>query len=154
MNKKKIIILSSLLTVLLMLVGWGFDDSVTLFHKNKVIDLQKAIELARPGGDENANDDTTVEEEPVVIENEVVTESEAESLESTVNIIVSEKIIKIDGKEISNHDQVKDFISKLNGTGVTFELIDEYAEARTFKEMISTLEELKKDIGLVYIIKD
>lgn len=138
--------------VLPLLVGWGFNDSVTLFHRNKVIDLQKAIELARPGGDEKADDEINAKEEPAVTGAKIV--SEEESQESTVNIIVSEKIIKIDGKEISNVNQAGDFIKKLNGPCVTYELIDDYAEARTFKEIISILEELRKDDGIVYTIND
>lgn len=138
--------------VLPLLVGWGFNDSVTLFHRNKVIDLQKAIELARPGGDEKADDEINAKEEPAVTGAKIV--SEEESQESTVNIIVSEKIIKIDGKEISNVNQAGDFIKKLNGPSVTYELIDDYAEARTFKEIISILEELRKDDGIVYTIND
>lgn len=153
MKKKKTIILSSLLIVLFLLVGWGSED-VTLFHKNKVIDLQKAIELASSGGDENANDEITVEEEPVVIDSEVIEESEEEPQEITVNIIVSEKTIKIDGKVFSSIDQVKESIKEYNGSMVTFKLIDEYAEARSFKEVISILEELKKEIGVNYTISD
>lgn len=151
MMKKKAIVCASLMLSALFLLGLGIA-SVTLLHKTKVIDLQKAIEIARPGGDVNT-DDINADNEPSedVIDNN--TEGVTENIEKTIEIIVSGKNVEIQGVKNNDITVLENKISEFNGPRVTFELVDNYAESETFKQLIKILNKLKMEKDLHYSIK-
>lgn len=134
-----------------VLVGFG-TNTVTLLRKSRVIDLQKAIEFAKPGGDEGEQADTTAKDNPESkdIPEPVVTESQ--SGPTSVKIIISGKTIKIDGAIVQTPDLVENKIREIFRVDNTYELIDDYAEAHVYKGVIKVLEKLNEDIGLKYSV--
>lgn len=129
-----------------VLVGFG-ANTVTLLRKSKVIDLQRAIELAKPGGDEGKQADTTA------IDNPESASIEEQAGLKTVRIIVSGKTIKIDGAIVNSPDLVEGKIREIFKVENTYELLDDYAEAHVYKDVIHVLEKLNTDIGLKYSVE-
>ena len=56
-KKRRSTLLFLILAAAVFLVGFGRSDSVDLLNDAKLIDLDKAIELAKPGGDPGENQD-------------------------------------------------------------------------------------------------
>lgn len=160
MNKRIGILLIILLTMF-VLVGWGKKE-VKLLGSNKLIDLSKAIELAKPGGKSGESEEKPKETSDTDTSNdEETTESgnyaEHDSVDKATQII----IIRIRGEQISytcgavNIDdatdaQLEDRIRSDYVSGAQLTLIDDFAEAHKYKSVRQTLDELKKDIGLEY----
>lgn len=147
---KKLKILITLLISSLVLVGFG-EGKVTLLHKSKVIDLGKAIEIARLGGDEGEKNDTTAIDNPDSLDS--VNPEEA-IISSSIKIIVSGKTISIDGHTVSDEANVEDYICRTFSLSTTYELIDNYAESHVYKRIIEVLKKLHIEIGLKYSVED
>lgn len=133
----------------LVLVGFG-ANTVTLLRRSKVIDLHKAIEFAKPGGDEGQQTDTTAKDNPDSKDDSEQEMVETQSGPVRVKIIVSGKTIKIDGTIVQNSDAVESKLREIFRVNNTYELIDDYAESHVYKDVIGVLEKLNTDIGLVY----
>ena len=150
--KKRINLLVLFIVSSFVLVGFG-ANTVTLLRKSKVIDLQKAIEFAKPGGDEGEKADTTAKDNPDKKEVPEPVNTEIQAGPTSVKIIVSGKTIKIDGAIVNNPDLVESKIREIFKVENTYELLDDYAEAHVYKDVINVLAKLNQDIGLEYSVE-
>lgn len=149
--KKKTGLLILLLTSFLIMTGFG-NKEVVLFHSGPVIDLAKAIKLARPGGDEGEQNDTTARDNSKSGNLDSTYEPE-QQLPNDIKIIVSGKNISVDGKVINDVDEIEEIVRQAFRVDVTYELIDNYAEYHVYKDVMSVLEKLKAEIGLHYTME-
>ena len=158
MNKYRI--LSFILISLVFLVGWG-KKNVELLNDKKLIDLNVAIENCIPGADasEESTDVTNVENveteehtEEAIFEEETTDKITIENTERIMVISVRNRDIFYNSVEYTNMDKLKEKMVQDNGKNVTFKLVDDFAEAHVYKEMISILAELKTEVGLKYTI--
>lgn len=152
--KKKINLLVMFIITSLVLMGFGVN-TVTLLRKSKVIDLQKAIEFARPGGDEGEKPDTTATDNLLTNNDKESTEKEVvQRIPTNVKIIVSGKTIKINGAILNDASLVEGKLREIFRKETTYDLIDDYAEAHVYKDVIKVLENLNTEIGLKYSIDE
>lgn len=164
--KKKLGALLFVLISMFVLVGWGKKE-VRLLDSDRLIDLSKAIEFSKPGG--NAGDTEEPQEEVsetlpenVTVEDEK--ESEGENLENheTIGDVTKNIEIRIRGEKIFyncgsvNRDGIADKyledrirLDFVSGTQVKLE--DDFAEVHTYKNVQKVLKKLKNEIGLTYI---
>jgi len=138
-SDKKPYIVPLLLFILLLLGAWG-SKPVELLDDSKLIDLNKAIDFARPGGELITPDvtlfTTAVTTEPQVVETEII-------------ISIRGEMISYNGAECVFED-LEDKIRKMSKEHVTFKLVDDFAEAHLYKKILELLRELKEEIQLRY----
>lgn len=138
----------------LALVGFGINE-VKLLHNSKVIDLSKAIEIARPGGDAGEQNDTNATDNPAVNNGELEKADEIETVQvlpKDIKIAVNGKTIRFDGRVI-DEDKIEEMVRLTFRTDITYELVDEYAESHVYKRVIETLERLKSELGINYTVE-
>lgn len=159
--KKKIKILLFALVAMFILVGWGKKE-VRLLDSSKLIDLNKAIELAKPGG--NAGDSEEEVDNPSdssASDEEETSEAENHAVHDSIDETPKNIVIIIRGKKISyscgsvTRDSISDRqleriirLDFVSGTQVT--LMDDFAEAHVYMTVREVLDKLKNDIGLSY----
>lgn len=149
--KKKTGLLILLIVVFLIMVGFGKKE-VSLLHTSEIIDLKKAIELARPGGDEGEQNDTTAKDNTESGDSDSIEEPE-QQMPSDIKIIVSGKTINVDGRTVRDADEIEGIVRQTFKTDITYELIDNYAESHIYKEVMAVLERLKTEIGIHYTME-
>ena len=157
MNKKTGLMLISLLA-LFVLAGFGKTE-VELLNTGKLIDLEKAIGLAKAGGSAGSleeGSDASSETDPEAAEGEEPSGS------GSTQGAVKDIVIRIRGEQIfyrygsltmggftatKLEDRLRsDFVS---GAKVT--LADDFAEAHVYKNVLGILDRLKNEMGLTYI---
>ncbi len=153
--KKKIGVLLFVLSIMFVLVGWGKE--VKLLDGGKLIDLDKAIGLAKPGGMAGNSEDGSKESS----DNEEASEAEDNTKQDSLNEEAGNIVIRIRGEKIyytcgnkkSDNISTAQLENKIrsdyaSGTQVT--LVDDYAESHVYKDVLEVLNGLKNDIGLSY----
>ena len=145
-GKLNIVLILSL--SVLFLLGAGSKNVELLDSDKQLIDLDKAIEYAKPGGawasdeasneteEESADDSNTVE-----TQNDLNTEKEA--IEQTITVVISVrgKVITYKGSMISGVDELKDNIATEGLSLTKFSLVDAYADSKVYKECMKLLED-------------
>lgn len=160
--KKRISVLLLIMTAMFVLVGWGKKE-VRLLDSSKLIDLNKAIELAKPGGMSGDSEEDTdrLPEIDEAEEDNAGSENDNDSVHDSLNAAASNIVISIRDKQISytnsaiHNDNItvaqlrsriqKDYTSKAQIT-----LMDDFAESHVYNDVLKVLNELKSDIGLTY----
>lgn len=155
MMNKKIKLLLVVCFSMFLLVGWG-DKKIELLDNNRLINLDKAIEYAKPGGSWEKNDYTSDSTEiDKKTEQNVVQEQDASQEDIDVgdsNI----KYIKVSGESISycgtniSLDKLYDFILRDKGDEICFVLTDDWAEAHVYRDVKAVLVEAKESVGISY----
>lgn len=156
MRKKGGILFLFLLTVL-MLTGWGRKE-VRLLSSNKLIDLNKAIELARPGGSAGDTEDPS---DKNASDPEDESEGGAGKAGEETDISKKDIAIRVRGESVyyacGSGEPESIAAQKLEGriredhvSGSTVTLYDDFAEAHTYKDVRAILDALKDSIGLNY----
>lgn len=159
--KKKVGILLSILIAMFMLVGWGKKE-VKLLGGSKLIDLNKAIELAKPGGSagdseedfESLSENTTVEEEETQT-------GENHTDQDSIDAVAKDISIRIRNNQIyyrcgnEKEDRIADAelekrISSDYGNKAQVTLYDDYAEAHEYRNVREVLDKLRNGISLTY----
>ena len=158
--KRKVTVLLLMLAALVWLTGWGKKE-VRLLDSSKLIDLSKAIELAKPGGSEGDSEEDTGETEAAGSNAAGVSENGSRELQESLSPVSQRIVIRIRGEQIfyTHGRYSQDDISAaglesalrsdyVSGSEVV--LMEDFAEAHVYKEVCRVLEELKNSIGLVY----
>ena len=120
-----------------------------------LIDLDKAITKAEPGtGGQSVSENnsqpmnnsvSTNNQIPVEIEEDYTAESVSDNVgSSSVTISVRDTTIKIDGTLVLNPDKLKMMILEKYPNGISITLVDDYAKASVFREVIGILNKLKE----------
>lgn len=159
--KKRVSILLFVLSIMLVLVGWGKKE-VKLLDSSKLIDLNKAIELAKPGGlsgDLEEESETASESVSSNDDKETVAENQTEHEnldEANKNIVIRIRDDEIfytcetmNSVKISA-SQVEDRIRLDYTSGAQVTLMDDFAESHVYKSVQEVLDVLRSDIGLIY----
>ena len=154
--KKKIKILLFMMLSFLVLAGWGKKE-VKLLDSSKLIDLNAAIELAKPGG---MSGDSDVESE--TNSGNDGDDGESYSDHDSIQPQVVNIVIRVRGNVVTytcgNHSwedvdyiQLKSRIRADYSTNAIVILYDDYAEAHTYRDILVILDEMKNEIGLIYM---
>lgn len=153
--KKKIQFIMLVVFSMFFLVGWG-EKKVKLLDDTKLIDLDKAIEYVRPGGEweqaQNSEEDTTDETETTEEDDDDNT-SETEDIEPeeiSIEISVNGENILYGGNPINDLSVIEKLIRRDNKEYVTFILVDDWAESETYKEAIEFMKRMKSELGIRY----
>ena len=129
--------------------------SVELMTNSSLIDLNKAITKAEPGtggqsisenNSQPMNNSVSANNQiPVEIEEDNTAESVSDNVgSSSVTISVRDTTIKLDGTVVSNPDKLKMMILEKYASGISITLVDDYAKASVFREVIGILTQLKE----------
>lgn len=162
--KKKYRLPVFLFFTLLIFAGWG-KKTVELLNSKKLIDLNAAIEICLSGGDlleqENIGN-PQISATPV--QTPVPTEAPAKEPNNTPMPTATTKpkpravVINVHGSEVTcgstqweDMDALKERIAREANSHVTFRLVDDFAEAHVYRQIIAILEELEAELGLSYI---
>ncbi len=153
--KKRFRVVLYIVLTMFILVGWGIKE-VRLLDSSKLIDLNKAIALAKPGGSfgDSKEDSRTASEN----ENEDGKQAEAhnniDGVAKDIVIRVRDKQIYYssgNGKEVSVSDtQLESRIRMDFVDGIEVTLVDDYAESHVYKSVREVLNNLKNDMNLTY----
>jgi len=131
--KRKWIILILMVFSFLFLAGWG-QKKVELLNDKKLIDLDAAIERCIPGADAPEEDNNN--------------STDGQNTEYVIS--VRNRQVTYKNEKYINMDRLKDSIKQDNGKGVSFKLVDDFAEAHVYKKVMAILSELRKEVGLKY----
>ncbi|MCM1124317.1 MAG: hypothetical protein NC416_17185 [Eubacterium sp.] len=143
-----------LLLSMFFLVGFG-NKKVALFKDNKdykLIDLDKAIENAAYGKSGNTSalreekEDSATKKEVAgkeAAEQEQVKEEKTE----TYQIIISGEKIKFGNMECKTIADLKKAITEYCTKGTNVFIVDDYADYRTYQEVLELVEEMSKTQG-------
>lgn len=147
--KKKYWLPMLMIVSLLFLAGWG-KKQVELLNDKKLIDLNAAIGICMPGvdtSDHNANDHDS--EDRRSQETQTGTDS-AGNEEKIIVIRIRGEKVTYDSVQLTGLDSLKNRIRQDCGDKVSFRLVDDFAEAHVYKEVLKMLSELKSETGLTY----
>lgn len=147
--KKKYWLPLLMIVSLLFLAGWG-KKQVELLNDKKLIDLNAAIGICMPGADtsdHNAYDQDSGERRAQ--EAQTGTDSAGDEEKIIVIRIRGEKVT-YDSVQLTGLDSLKNRIRQDCGDKVSFRLMDDFAEAHVYKEVLKMLSELKSETGLTY----
>jgi len=148
----------------LLLAGWG-KKSVELLNNKKLIDLNAAIGICLPGADASDNEVNTIpEKEPhgeAPGSNDETTsdteenlgnkvENKPEEVAKTIIISVRDQQVTYDSAEWSDLTKLEAKIRRDYNDKTSFRLVDDFAEAHVYKQIISVLEKLEAELGLTY----
>ena len=152
--KKKYTMLVLLLCSVCFLAGWG-KKNVELLDDKKLIDLNAAIERCIPGANEaeqteNEGKEEKKESEDGEKEKNPAEKENIEEAEMIRVIRVRNRTITYRAVEYTDVSKLKEKIRQDNGRKVTFKLVDDFAEAHIYKEVMFVLTELESEIGLKY----
>ncbi len=158
---KRLALMALMAFPLLFLAGWGKKE-VSLLDDKKLIDLDKAIELCIPGADSPENTDGNPDGDSTSSEMADSGDgTNASNISENANMEDSKKIhiirvietmaIYDEGKSpYTNMDELRERIKRDNGKNTAFRLVDDYAEAHVYREVMKILAELKEEVGLEY----
>lgn len=153
--KKKPVALFFILLMMIFLVGFGKKE-IELLDGKKLIDLSKAIEYAKPGGDleenKNTGDVSTEQQETETADaNENKTETEnLEDGEKIIVISVRDRSITYNGFNVLSVNELEECIRRDYKENVRFILIDDWAEAHQYRSIVEKLKELHSEIGFEF----
>lgn len=163
MKRIKFLTIVLCMIVMTSLVG-AKKKSVDLLKKSLLIDLEKSIYKAdfgtggnktekEEGKNEQQNSDSDKQDAGNQDKEDDSKDSGDKSQEASVVVSVRDTIITLDGKQVSDADELKKTIMKKYPSGVSISLGDDYAKADTFHEVIEVMEQLKNaDIYSYHII--
>lgn len=148
---RRIEIVISVCFLMLLLVGWG-EKKIELLDNNKLIDMDKAIEYAKPGGAWEKNENSSDSNKASDIDDQKTTQDKNGNQEdvgdsNTKYINVSGETISYCGLPISK-DKLHDLLKSDNGESIRFVLVDDWAEAHIYREVKAILLEAKDSIGI------
>lgn len=158
--KKKYRLLVIAMVSLLLLAGWG-KKTVELLNSKKLIDLSAAIEICMPGVEpEPDGEKPEVSVTPTITPKLTVTPVPSATPKPTTPPKPKPRavVINVRGREVTcgsttweDMDALKERIAREAGSNVTFRLVDDFAEAHVYRQIITILEELDAKLGLSYI---
>ena len=141
-NKKTIIpVILILAACILLLAGFARKKSVDLL-KDNLIDLDKAIELAEWGSEDNGQKDGEIKDGKPVADTDT-------KIVSTIKVRVYGKEVFIDGEKCELSDVKKTLRAKFR-VGNKVRLIDDYAEAHVYRDVDKAITDLSKTLGFEY----
>ncbi len=164
---KRVKFLAIILCIIVMASLTGAKKkSVELLNKSLLIDLDKTIKKADlgTGGNQSVKEDNKVEQSAdnnSVSANaagsgkrdeENTDSSDLDSNPTTIVISVRDTTIKMDGKIVSSADEIKTSIVEKYPNGISISLIDDYAKASAFREIIEVMKQLKESGKYEYSI--
>lgn len=153
--RKKPIALFFILITMLFLVGFGKKE-IELLDGKKLIDLSKAIEYAKPGGDleENVNaGEASSEQSETENVDANVNKTSTEDIEEGEKIIVisiRDQTITYNGISVVSVDKLEEYIRRDHKEKVQFTLVDDWAEAHQYRSVVAKMKELHSEIGLEF----
>ncbi len=150
--KKKYWAALMLLCSLVFLVGWG-KKKVELLNDKKLIDLNAAIERCIPGANapERPENEASASDDSLEETLAQAVPAEAHSVEETERIViikVRDQTVTYDAETYTDLSKLEARIRQDNGEHVSFRLVDDFAEAHVYKEVLSILGDLEAEIGL------
>ena len=148
MKKNTCISIICIFTAVLLLGAWG-ENVELLDDKKKLIDLDNAIEFARPGGGSATQQEGDTEGKPP---EEAAGGDTNIPVTNVIEITIQGRTVYYNGKELGSDS----FVNKLtddNAKGRTFVLVDDYADASVYKNVRKTMREQKEKNGLEFAEK-
>jgi len=166
-RKRKLLLLA--IAALLVLAGWG-QKKVELLSDKKLIDLSAAIGNCKLGADDMVQDIgketpnpsatpvpmTSVTPKPTAKPTPKVTVTPAPTrvpLPRTMDIRVRDQKVSYNYVEWPDLAILKEQIQRDFDERTSFRLVDDYAEAHVYREMLNILSDLEAEIGLKYTIE-
>lgn len=158
--KKKTCVLLFVAITMFVLVGWGKKE-VRLLDSSKLIDLNAAIGLAKPGGTAGDTEESSKSSESDIVEKDEKSDGENHAAHDNIDVIAKDIVIRIRGEQISytcgsfNRSNISDLqletrIRQDYMPGAHVTLMDDFAEAHVYKSVCDILDELNRDMGLTY----
>ena len=174
--KRKHSLLLLLLLSLLLLAGWG-KKQVELLNDEKLIDLDKAIQICLLGSDspaapenphitEGAKVSATPKPTRMPIKPSVTpsptagpsaTPRPTATPKPTVTPAPKTVVISVKGREVTydsvvleEADEIRERIGQDHAGHISFRLVDNFAEAHVYRQLMAILEEMKTKIGIRY----
>lgn len=117
---------------------------IELLDDRKLIDLDKAIEFAKPGKDAFFPTDAASISDP-----NAGSADDPENKETTISIRIQWETVFYDGKECE-YRALEKKLRKDSNADTIFRLEDDYAEAHVYTDTYHLLSGLKSEIGLRY----
>ena len=152
-NKKAILIMLAL-SCMLLFIGAGKKNVRLLRHG--LIDLDKAIELARWGGEEKGSSSDSVSENEES-DSDDSSPGQGGSTSSAkgralIKIAIHVKQIELDGQEC-DIDDLEEKLEELCSRDSNVLLTDDYAEAHVYRRVNDIITGLRDRIGFAYATK-
>lgn len=144
--KRKIEIFLTVCVLATFLVGWG-NKKIELLDNNKLINLDKAIEYAKPGGSWSKNTEDQLEEN-ISVNNECKEDIIVGDTNVKYIYVKDEQVI-YDGTNISE-EKLSEVIERDYREQITFVLVDDWAEASLYRRIRQKLDNLHESIGLSF----
>lgn len=136
-RKKKLFLI--VLLCLLTLAGFGTKTVQLLNDKPPLINLDEAIQEAKYG--KNGNEAHQDGEDP---------DKDSEKIGNTITVTVHGEGVWLEAHRFFSLDSLKTRLIANYNIGDTIKLVDDYAEAHFYREILSILERLNTENGIVY----
>ncbi|MBD5515844.1 MAG: hypothetical protein HDR06_14690 [Lachnospiraceae bacterium] len=148
-SRKNFLVSVLLFMALCLLAGFG-SKPIELLDKGRLIDLDKAIQNADFGkvGSETSIKEKNQEEpqENLGDQNKIEEVETAEKKKETYKIIVRGETILFEDRKCKNTEELKKLITPLSSEKSGISLLDDYAEAHIYREVLEVI----KEVGIYY----
>lgn len=168
MKRKRVLFLLAI-AVLLVLTGWG-QKKVELLSDKKLIDLSAAIGNCKLGADDMVQDIGKETPNPSATPVPMTSVTPKPTAKPTPQVTVTPKPdlpakpriqeIRVRDEQITYNyvpwpdlDILAAQLRRDHDERTTFRLVDDYAEAHTFRRMLGILSDLEAEIGLKYTVE-
>lgn len=150
---KRFVTIVLCLSSVLLLCAWG-TKKVDFLDNQKLIDLEKAIEFAKPGAD-SVSDTEGENEGNADLEIESGNTPEVPVKDSIIVISIRDEIITYNGsvyKEeiLENTEAFENMLIRDNNDKTEFKLVDDFAEAHIYKCVLEILKKLHSETDLKF----
>lgn len=129
---------------MLLLVGFG-KKSVELLNNSLLVDLDSAIVLS-PIGTEGNEDASNLESAPETEDTGAIAPIKAKTLVITIR----DTQIKYGKTVVSDASRLKELLVEDIQKGDSVRLVDDYAEAHVYRDVLGLLEEMSGNEGFTY----
>ncbi len=140
---KKFLLIILCLTSILFLCAWA-EQAVILNTDEKLIDLSKAIDFVKPGGEALEESDEADGEKPTGADVD-----NSGNAQTVIVISVRNETVTYNGT-LLGEKSIEELLSRDNRENVRFCLVDDFAEAHVYKAILRQLELLHTEIGLEF----
>lgn len=151
MRKKKCKLVVLLVLFLLCLAGWG-KKTVDFLNNQKLIDLEAALQNCLKGdslSESDYNTDNNKEPESTLAPDAPTDPKENIDEEKVIIIRVRACEITYNAKEVEL-DKLEQRIRQDYSEKVSYQLVEDYAEAHVYRRIRAIMSGLKSELGLEY----
>lgn len=154
-RNKRFIRIIILFMIFMVLTGFAYEPILINIPEGSFIDLTGGIDSSLKTADSiYKRNHPTPTPRPAQVQNPTAAaQTPEEKVETVVVVSVSDKIVKIGDMECQSVDELGEMIQEEQYDNKSFLLVDDFAEYKTYKQVLQILKDAGKDFQTEDVLK-